>query len=274
MRALIGIIFSVSVCLTSICSAAEFDPFDGPVPVAVFIQTDPWAMVIGSDTPRVAIYENGDVIFAKKVREGLIYHRVSLDKAGLEEVRKQIEPLFVLKDIGPRYNIRPNVTDQPEAMFFLHNDHREIATSVYGLSATGTRLPGYTQFPTGEKSTVPPDALLKLHAWLVELDYPNSAEWVPKYIEVMAWDYSYAPDASIQWPKVWPSLDSDRAVKRGKSYSIFLDGSLLSDLQKFLAKQNEKGAVEFEGRKMAVSYRFAFPGERNWHKAFAAAAAR
>jgi hypothetical protein len=32
------------------------------------------------------------------------------------------------------------------------------------------------------------------------------------HVEVMLWDYSYAPDASIHWPKDWPALNSDRAM--------------------------------------------------------------
>ena len=273
MRALIAII--LSLWLTNICSAAEFNPFDSPVPIAVFIQTDPWATVIGADTPRVAIYENGEVIFAKRVNGRLVYHRVLLDSAGLESVRKQIKPLFGLKGLKPRYNIRPNVTDQPEAMFFLRDGDRKIATSVYGLVVAGTRLPAYTQFPGGDKPTVLPDELLELHKWFAEIDYPDSREWVPKYVEVMFWDYAYAPDTSIQWPKEWPTLNSDRMRKRGSDlYSIFLDGHLLPDLRKFLATRKEKGAVEIAGRKMAVSYRFTFLGERVWRKAFAAAGAR
>ena len=47
----------------SLC-AVEFHPFDGPKPVAVLIQTDPWAIVIGADSPRVAVYEDRMVIFS------------------------------------------------------------------------------------------------------------------------------------------------------------------------------------------------------------------
>jgi len=272
MRALLAII--VALCLTTVCAAADFDPFEGPKPFAIFIQSNPWAMVIGSDTPRVAIYENGDVIFAKKVNDRLAYHHVTLDKDQLAKVRNQLKPVLALKDLKPGYNIRPNATDQPEAMFYLRDAEREVATSVYGLMASGTTLPAYTEFPGGPKATAPPDELLKLHKWLCKLDYPDSKEWTPKYVEVMLWDYSYAPEASIQWPQDWPSLNSDRAIKRGDSYSIFLDGALLPKLREFLASQKEKGAVEIEGKKMAASYRFTFPGERAWRKAFAAAADR
>jgi len=45
--------------------AAEFSPFDGSKPIAVLIQADPWAMVMGGDNPRVAVYEDGTVFFLK-----------------------------------------------------------------------------------------------------------------------------------------------------------------------------------------------------------------
>src|SRR5436190_23751424 len=50
-------------------AAASFDPFQGVKPLAVFIQSDPWAMVMGADTPRVALYEDATVIFAKKTTQ-------------------------------------------------------------------------------------------------------------------------------------------------------------------------------------------------------------
>ena len=224
-------------------------------------------MVIGSDTPRVAIYDDGQVIFAKKVKDRRVYHHVALDKADLAKLSDRLKPVLALKDLKPNYNIRPNVTDQPEAMFYLRDGDRVAATSVYGLKAAGTALPAFTVFPNGPKPVVPPEQLLKLHTWLCSFDLPKSEEWTPKYVEVMLWDYSYAPDPSIHWPKEWPSLKSERAIKRGDSYSIYLDGALLPKLREFLATEREKGAVEVDGKKLAASYRFVFPGEPVWRKA-------
>lgn len=267
MRTLLAMI--VGFCLTSSGSAADFAPFSGPRPIVVFIQSDPWGAVIGSDTPRVAIYENGDVIFAKKVNGQFAYHHVTLDRHELEKVRERLRPVLSLKHLKPQYDIRPGATDQPVAMFYVSDGGHEVATSVYGLMAAGTRLPAYIRSVSGAiKSTPPPKELFKLHQWLCELDYAGSKAWVPRYVEVMLWDYSYAPEPSVQWPKEWPGLHSDRALKREGSYSIFLDGALLPELRKLLATRNEKGAVEVEGKKMAASYRFTFPGEPIWRRAF------
>lgn len=265
------IVIMVALRATYACAQAKFDPFDGPKPLVVFIQSNPWAMVIGSDTPRVVLYENGDVVFAKMVNDQLTYHHATLGKPELEKVREQLKPVWALNDLKSHYDIRPNVTDQPEAMFYLRDGERVVVTTVYGLMAPGTKLPGYFTAPESQEASRPPDELIKLHKWLCELDYPHSKEWTPKYVEAMLWDYSYAPDASIQWPKDWPALDSERAIQRGRMYSIFLDGAQLPELRAFLASRNAKGAVEIGGKKMAAAYRFTFPSERAWREAFAKA---
>jgi len=257
------------LCVAGSCAAAGFDPFQGPKPLAVFIQSNPWAMVIGADTPRVAIYENGDVIFVKDTNGSLAYHYIALDEHQLEIVRARLKPVLALKALKLWYDLRPGMSDQPVAMFYLQDGDREVSTSVRGLTADYTKLPGYTKSTTGSRPAAPPAELIELHKWLCELDYANSKEWTPKYVQVMFWDYSYAPEASIHWPDAWPSLNSDRAKKGGDTFSIFLDGSMLPKVREFLATQNEKGAVEIGGKKMAASYRYTFPGERAWHKAFA-----
>jgi hypothetical protein len=247
----------------SLC-AAEFHPFDGPKPVAVLIQTDPWAMVIGADSPRVAVYEDRVVIFFRKSKEGGTYHYRKLSEAEFSDIEKHLAPVVGLKELKHFYSLRPNVTDQPEAIFYA----RELVTRVYGLKAPGTKLGDSYVRSDGRKPDDVPDELRELHNYLCSRDYRDSKEWSPKYVEVMIWPYEYAPDASIVWPKEWPALNSDRARKRGDSYSIFLDGTVLPRLQRFLQTRKEKGAVEIRGKKWAVSFRAVFPSEPIWKKSF------
>lgn len=269
MRKIVALVSGLAIA--GICIAQDFDPFQGEKPLAVLIQSDPWAMVIGSDTPRVAIYENGDVIFMKKTKSQATYHTIRLTKQELEMVSSRLRPVFSLGNLKSSYNLRPNWTDQPTTKIYMRSDKREITTSVYGMTCSSQSLPTDSKLSSRSSSSAPPKAFLEIHKWLCELDYPRSNTWVPGYVEVMLWDYSYAPEASIQWPKSWPSLNSDRAVKRRDAYSIFLDGSKLSDLRGFLSTRSPKGAVEISDRKMAASYRFVFPSEPIWRKAFGAA---
>jgi hypothetical protein len=268
MRAVATILFSL--CLAPACVGGDFSPFDGPNPLAVFIQSDPSALAIGEETPRVAVYEDGEVIFLKRVDQRRVYHHLRLDTSALARFRERLKPVLALKDLKAGYNIAPNLTSQPMAKFYFRDGDREVATLVYGLMAPGTKLVAYTELPGGPPAVTPPNELLKLHKYLCELDYEKSAEWTPRYVEVMLWDYSYAPEPSIYWPKNWPSLGSDRTIRRGDSYSIFLDGSSLPELRAFLMTQKERGAVEIGGSKMTACHRFAFPGEPTWRRVLAA----
>ena len=259
------VIFVLSLMATHLARAAEFHPFDGPIPVAILIETNPWAMVIGADTPRVAVYDDGEVIFAKEQNQRVQYYQLTLDAPSLKTMRTQLSALLSINDLKLSYEL-VRATDQPEAKFYLSDKKRELVTSVYGLSSTGN---GSSVSGDSGNAGVPRE-LLDFYKWLLELDSSQRKVWTPKYVEVMLWDYSYAPQPSIKWPRDWPSLDSDRTVKRGDKYSIFLDGRLQPQIAAFLATRSEKGAVEISGKKMAADYRYTFPGEPTWRKAFSA----
>lgn len=256
-----------------VAAAATFNPFDGPTPMVVFIQSNPWAMVIGADTPRVAIYDSGEAIFTKTIRDDLVYHRVLLDQEALADVRERLDSVLALDDLKPYYNIARGATDQPKAMFYVRDGEREVSSAVYGLmgkSRKRWRWPFSRRFDGWTPRGVPTE-LLELHQWLCELDFRDSEEWTPPFVEVMLWDYSHAPGPSIHWPEEWPGLESDRAIQRGNSYSIFLDGAAVPELRAFLARRESKGAVELDGKKWTTSYRYTFPGEPDWRKALAVA---
>jgi len=248
-------------------SAAEFHPFNGPKPIAVLIQSDPWSMVMGADNPRFVVYEDGTAIFVKASKDGAKYFTKKFSEVELSEFEKHLSPVLDLKTPKHFYNLRPNVTDQPEAEFYIKDGGGELATRIYGLKSSGTNTFPYTITPGRHKPDEVPEALLVLHKYLCSIEYPDVTEWHPKYVEVMIWPYEYAPEASIIWPKSWPALDSERTVKRGDSYSIFLEGNIMQELQKFLRTEKEKGAVEIGGKKWAVSVRYVFPSEPVWRNA-------
>jgi len=224
-------------------------------------------MVMGADNPRVVVYEDGTAVFLKQSKASANYFYKKFSEAELSEFKKHLLPVIGLKGLKHFYSLRPNVTDQPEAMFYVKDGERDFVTRVYGLKAQGTRLPGYKVMPGDRKPDNPPVELLELHKYLCSVDYPDCKEWSPKYMEVMIWPYENATNASIIWPKDWPTLDSERSLKRRDSYSIFLDGSQLPNLQTFLQTRKEKGAVEIGGKKWAVSFRNVFPSEPIWRKA-------
>jgi len=249
----------IALLLLASPAAAKFDPWAGPKPVAVFTEFNPWLMVIGSDTPRVAIYENGDVIFAKKVGEGYAYHSIKLSPVQLQELEARWQSVFPVVPPKDGYDVS-HATDQATASFFLRHGGQIFRTSVYGWSCRGG-VNAPAQLKPEER---PPAALADAHKTFCSLDFPDSKEWVPKYLEVMLWDYSYAPDPSIAWPKKWPDLKSERAMRRGEAWSIFLNGSQLAELRAFLKERANRGAVELGGKKWSADFRYTFPSEPMW----------
>ena len=259
-RWLIGAFLTIAVAGTA---AAAFDPFAGPKPLAIFIEQNPWLMVIGSDTPRIAVYENGDIVYAKQAAENrLVYRYTKLSPSDLAALAKTWTPLLEHPP-AKKYFELSGATDQPTAVMYLADKDRFAGLSVYGLSCS-SKPPAPTN-PKGDAA--PPPALYALHRTFCTTNFGAGREWTPRYVEVMLWDYSYASGAPIAWPKDWPGLNSERALKRGDAYSIFLNGDQLPKLNAFIATQKEKGAVELAGKKWAISYRFTFPGEPIWRKA-------
>jgi hypothetical protein len=249
--------------------ALEIDPFKGPKPVAVLIQTDPWLMVIGSDNPMVAIYDDGLVVYwGREKDKGPVYLAKQLSAKGLVEVKKKISAFGDYSKLKRYYNLAPNWLDLPETYIYLSLGQGEFVTGVYGLTVSDAQLPADTTFEGDRKPDELPKAVKDLHRYLTSLHFAGAKPWEPPYVEAMIWRYDYAPDESIHWPKDWPGLDSPNTLKRRDAYSIFFPGKELPKLCEFLKTQKEKGAVEIGGKKWAVSVRYTFPSEPIWWKAF------
>src|SRR3989339_1632257 len=69
----------------------EFNPFEGPKPIAVLLKTNPWLMVVGSDIPKIVIYEDGQVIYLKQKKGNdsyYLYKKISQD--ALNDIKKKL----------------------------------------------------------------------------------------------------------------------------------------------------------------------------------------
>lgn len=242
---------------------AAFDPFAGPKPVAVFIEQNPWLMVIGSDTPRVTVYDNGDVIFLKKSGDEYSMRIAKLSPTELSQLEQKWAPLFETK-LKRDYSLS-DATDQTSAQLYLRNGDQAIAVDAYGLDCDGISYVAKL-----DPADTPPPEFYAVHKSLCNLDFASSEAWTPEYVEVMLWNYDYAPDKSIHWQQDWPNLQSERAIQRGDMWSIFLDGTELPKLLAFLKTRPEKGAVEVGGKKWAASVRYTYPSEPVWRQALRA----
>jgi hypothetical protein len=218
-------------------------------------------MVLGADSPRVAIYENGDAIYVDGDGKNRGYRHKRLSTQELETVRQQASKVFRGGELKHQYDMR-GATDQPVAEFYFRDARGFVATDVVGLECEPSR-----PNPWDRKIAPPPQALLDLNASLCSLNFPGSEAWSPTYAEVMMWDYNYAPGKSVPWPKAWPGLDSARSIRRGEDYSIFMEGAMLPQLDAFVRGIPQRSAVSIEGRKMSVSIRIPFPSEPVWRRA-------
>jgi hypothetical protein len=246
--------------------SSAFDPFEGPEPLAVLIEKDPWAWVLNADVPRVALYEDGTLIFLAGSGDGAEYRRAALSQPQLSGYRRQLAAAFALGESRFSYDMAPAASDMPETRIYVRDGARDVAIRVRGMRGCGSPRAGEAILPGLRGQRVPPE-VLRLHERLCGAAREPSSKWVPRYVEAMLIPYESAPEQSIVWPKGWPGLDSDRAVRRGDAYSIFMDGSTLDELHSFLEKRSERGAVEIGGRPWVVVVRPIFPGEPRWQRA-------
>lgn len=220
----------------------------GEKPRVLLFERNPWLMVIGSDSPTFAYYENGLTIYWDE-NEGKYgaYKTVRLNtKSGQKLVLSQLIPLLNIKE---EYSLT-NWTDQTIQNLYFNVNGVEKNITVYGDLRKNKDV-----------RSKAPKKLLKVFDSLFYFKHNQSKNWTPKYIEVMVWPYGYAPDKSIVWPKSWPNIESKSTRKRGESYSIYLPYERKKEFKAFMSTRSEKAAVLMNGKKWAVSTRIPFPHE-------------
>ena len=228
-----------------------------PAPLLVVREMDPWRMVIGSDSAKFAVYDDGSVIYqaAKPTEER------PFEKRKVENPKLVVGKLLAvdLAKMEKSYELTA-ATDQitttiwtPERRIGIYGNWREPSPKA----ANDEQRKMWESLPGGIRE------FLKR----VEKERETEGEaWMPESIEVMFWPYEYAPEESIVWPASWPDLKAATTKKREGDdfYRVFLPSSKLAELRKFMATRKDKGAVLINGKKMTVSYRFPFPGEDRW----------
>ena len=226
---MLGRLLAALLALLPGTAALATPPAADAAPVIVYIETDPWAMVIGSDSPRFVLYDDGTVIY----RSDAGYRAVTLAAADSAALAAKVR-LAEIKD----YTEYTKVTDQPSSIIIDFRD--QLAVVAYGATSRHRTR--------GEAS----DRLLGMITLLREYQNPKAEAWEPEAIEVMI------------WPAEWPGLDHPATVERGDSYSLFIPIRDKDALLAFLKTRKARGAVEIGGRKWAVSLRTPLPQETRW----------
>lgn len=232
----------IALLVSSTCFApANADEIPCPATV-LLIEYDPWRTVIGSDSPTFALYQDGRTIFRHEKQ----FQHTSLTS---EEFGSIIDGASSLANLDSFYPLSRS-TDQITQLFSLCTNGKTHHVEVYG------------SLRHDDIREVAPSELVALFDQLTTFTGAQAEPWLPETIEVMIWDYNYAPDESIIWPSEWPDLNASNTVQRGDdSYSLFLSSEHLEELKLFLASRNQKGAIEMNGKKWAAGFRYPFPHE-------------
>jgi hypothetical protein len=221
---------------------------EGAQPILVWITFDPWAMVIGGDSPRFALYDDGTVIY--RTDEG--YFSAQLSEDELDDFMDSL-PLADFVDLDDGYDIAP-MTDQPSHTLLVWQDGEMQSTGVYG-----------DVLEMQEVRDATPQPILDIVDRLAAFEDENAEPWLPEYIEIMIWPYDTSEGAP--WPADWPDLDDLTTVERHEdNYSLYLDADEFEEFQALM--DDYSGAARIDGRTWSVSYRYPFPHESEWQGQF------
>ena len=221
-----------------------------PQPLVLLYIRDPWLMVIGSDSPSFALYDNGLVIYAsgrKKAEEAFLSKLLSPT-----ELKELLTTLDLKKRLGGlNERIEASMkTDQPTNRFCYWVDGKLRAVSVYGSLHEGAE----------EREHVP-KPFLEVFDVLTRFRATGAKPWLPPQIEVLIWPFDYSHETPQPWPEGWPGLDDPATKKRGDtSYSLFLESKHFSAFLDLLHSMKSSEAVLLGDKKWAISYRIPFPG--------------
>jgi len=219
-------------------------------PIVVLYETDPWLMVIGSDVPTFALYENGQIIYRKIVDKRYKYFEIKNDREKTQTIIKSFGITDSLMK-QPDYIQATDWTDQPTNILILNFDTlRQI--SVYG-----------DLNKKNEAREKAPKDFVTVYDNILKFEDKSALDWLPDTIEILATSYSHSPEKPLKWPSEWNDIKSSTTVKRSDDlYSLYIDKKHFSELVILLKNLKEKQAVEINGEKYSLSYRLPFPNLR------------
>ena len=217
-------------------------------PLVLLTEYNPWAMVIGSDSPTFALYANGMVIYWAGERRTGRYLIVTLAPSEVSELFKSAH-LNEAKDFGSCYSIEDG-TDAPTNVLVVKTETGYKAIDVYGVIRHSDNIP---------PARMPSD-LQEAFRVLLAFQSSNAHEWKPPYLEVMMWPFSYAK-SSAPWPNIFPGVADKNTRRTSRGITLFLPFSQLDQYRDFVSKLKPTQAVSLDGKKWAISQRIPLPHE-------------
>jgi hypothetical protein len=216
-------------------------------PLVLLTVYNPWLMVIGSDEPTFALYDNGLVIYQRLgPADAPELASVQLTPAELKALVAQLKldkDLYAL-DTNKDYYTK---TDQPTNVIRLFDRVLgEKTISIYGD----------LYWDKEARQLAAPKRLIDLFDTLTRYSHPNAELWLPAKFEVMLWSYDTAD--AVAWPENWPTLNDPTTIRRDSVYSLYVD---IKDYDRYLELRQTTTAVRLDGKNWSFSARFPFPHE-------------
>lgn len=223
--------------------------------IVLLYEHNPWAMVLGSDSPTFAMYDDGLVIFARTNQEGRPeYASVILSEKERADFLAAL-PVKQFNELRPDYEL-DLMTDQPTTVLSVGDKAGLKSVRVYGKLQRAAR----------END---PRAFIEIYQKLKSFGDARAARWMPERVELMIWPYENAGEP-LPWPKNWPDTAHPTTKKRGTgkdsiNYSIYLTPAQYENLRKQVERKSAD-ALLINNHKWAFSFRFPFPNEESWRK--------
>jgi hypothetical protein len=240
---------------TKACRASgevgQLPKMPGLQPLVLFTEFNPWAMLVGGDTPTFALYVDGTVIFWSGDGRAGRYLSTRLTAPELASFSQELEEQQ-LSAVCPYYSLT-QWTDQTtnRIVFQVHNGYKII--EVYGsLRADHPAETGSDQLPP---------QLRRFLEKLIGFKSESAKPWLPPFFEVVLWPFDYAKGKPAIWPADLPDLTDSKTVKHGDRYSVYIPIEKLDEWKSFSSKMTEKQAILLGGKKWTSSTRFPFPHE-------------
>ncbi len=223
----------------------------GASPQVVLVESNTWLMVVGSDSPTFAMYEDGIAIYRSSQPSPSGYVSAKLTAEESRALLLKITPVAT-EHLNNSYTLT-EATDQPTNKLQVWNQGRRTVVVVYGNLREAL----------GARAKAPPSLVAALDA-ISSFSVLAQRPWLPEHIEVLLWPYEYSPEVPVAWPPEWPPISKAKARGTNGLVQLLLPGTELQNLQKFIGNLRPKQAVSFGSSKWAISYRIPLPEEEKW----------
>ncbi len=238
---------STTAALTTMTPPPSPAPEKTLKPLVLLTVYNPWLMVIGSDEPTFALYDNGLVIYQRLgPADAPEFASVRLTAAEFKALKAELKidkDLYAL-DANKDYYTK---TDQPTNVIRLFDPVLgEKVISIYGDLYADPEA----------RQMAAPKRLIDLFDTLTGYSHPKAETWLPDHFEVMLW--SYDTSDAVAWPEDWPTLNDPTTVKRDSVYSLYVD---IKDYGRYVELQQTANALRLDGKNWSFSARFPLPHE-------------